>query len=155
METWNPSGPEGTGPQVKDVRRGGGMVRGTTEEWKNLEGSTHRGCQGHYRRWGRRKGGNRTGDEAGETGLRRESVWAKRYLGSSSRAEIHQAKGREAESGGSGRLCDQATQDWKRRGIIWSKKSGVAQSKGGGWGGSWDLAGGKERCRKQLKVGRG
>ena len=80
------------------------------------------------------------GDEASETGSRRGSAYAKMDLGIRLKPEKQQAQGRAVESGRSGRLCEQAIQDRKRRGIIDIKKSSVTQSKGGGWGGSWDKA---------------
>ena len=49
----------------------------------------------------------------------------------------------------------QATQDWKRRGRIGCKKSGAAQSKGGGWGGKKDTEVDGKRSSKQLKGGTG
>ena len=39
--------------------------------------------------------------------------------------------------------------------IIRSENSGVAQYKGGGWGGSWDTAGDGERSRVKVTVGQG
>ena len=61
--------------------------------------------------------------------------------------------GRAVEDGGSGRLCYQAIQYQKRKGIIGIQNSDVSQCKGGGWGESRDTAGDREISRKQLTVG--
>ena len=53
----------------------------------------------------------------------------------------HQAQGRTVEAGRSKRLCEEAIQDWNRRGIIGSKKINVAQSEGGGCEGSRNTSG--------------
>ena len=63
--------------------------------------------------------------------------------------------GQAVEADGSGRLCDQVIQDRKIMGRIGRKNRGVAQSKGFGWGGSWDTAGDGEIPRKKVMVGQG
>ena len=94
-----------------------------------------------------------TENEAVETGSWRGAAWSKRDLRSRSRAARQKEQGRAVEDGGSGRLCYQAIQYQKRRGIIGIQNSDVSQCKGGRWGESRDTAGDREIFRKQLTVG--
>ena len=58
--------------------------------------------------------------------MQRGDAGAERDLGRRSREVRQQVKGQAVEYSGSGGLCGQATQDWKIRGVIGSKKIGVA-----------------------------
>ena len=58
--------------------------------------------------------------------MQRGAVGAERDLGRRSREARQQVKGRAVDYSGSGGLCGQATQEWKIRGVIGSKKIGVA-----------------------------
>ena len=74
-------------------------------------------------------------DKAAETGSRHRAVWSEGDLGTRSRVEIQRTQEREVEEGRSGRFCDQVIKYQKKRGIIGSKSSSVAQYKGEEWGG--------------------